>query len=285
MSAFRPVSSVAVHDHACLVYASEAERWDVAAAYVDAGLRAGERVVYVADGEDPEAVVEALTVAGANCARHRATGQLEIVAAISLRDPRSFDPARLAAWWERMAQAALADGFRGLRAVVDASWSQRNGLDVDAVLAYERTVDRLFTTHRLSAICLYDERRWAGDAIVRAAGAHAAILCGGWHHHLPSRASADLALTLEEPGRLRVAGTVDLGTAARFADALRLASRGARDLTLDLSELQFLDVRGLAQLHAAARRLARDGHTLTLRHAPPAVQRVLALLCEPVAVG
>lgn len=284
LSAFRPVSSIAAHDHACLLYASDAERWDVAAAYVDAGLRAGERVVYVADGEDPESVVDALTAAGANCARHRSAGQLQISYAMSLGDPGSFDPKRLTGLWRRFAQQAVADGFRGLRAIVDSSWALRNGLDIDAVVAYERTVHTLFATHPVSAICLYDERLWPGEAILAAAEAHPAILCGGWHHHLPSRATDELALAFTEPRCLRVAGTVDLGTVARFADALRLGSRGRGDLTLDLTELRFLDVRALGCLHDAAHELVRRSHVLRIRNAPAEVRRLLALLGEPVVV-
>jgi anti-anti-sigma factor len=284
MSSFRSVSSIAAHDHACLLYASDAERWDVAAAYVDAGLRAGERVIYVADEEEPGSVVAALTAAGANCARHRSAGQLQISRAISLGDPTSFDPIRLTDRWRRLAEGAVDEGFRGLRAVVDGSWALRDGLGVDAVIEYERTVHRLFATHPISAICLYDERQWAGEAILRAAGAHPAILCGGWHHHLPSRAMDELALELEQPACLRVGGTVDLGTVARFADALRLACRAGRDLTLDLADLRFLDVRALGSLHAAARELAHGGHVLRLRNAPAEVRRVLELLREPVVV-
>lgn len=284
MSAFRSVSTIAAHDHACLLYGSDAERWDVAAAYVDAGLRAGEQVVYVADGEAPDAIVDALTAAGANCARHRESGQLRVLPPLALEAPERFDAERLTGLWRRLADDAIADGFRGLRALVDASWSLRNGLGVDAVIAYERTVDKLFAERPVSAICLYDEREWEARAILEAAVAHGAILCGGWHHHLPGRATQELALTFEEPGLLRVAGTVDLGTVARFADVLRIASRGERDIALDLAELDFLDVRGLGPLHDAARELARGGHVLTLRHAPPAVRRVLALLRGPVVV-
>jgi anti-anti-sigma regulatory factor len=284
MSAFRSVSSIAAHDHACLLYASDAERWDVAAAYVDAGLRAGERIIYVADGEDPESVVAALTAAGANCARHRSAGQLQISYAMSLDEPDSFDPERLTRLWQRLAHGALADGFRGLRAVVDSSWTLRNGLGIDAVVAYERTVQSLFATHPVSAICLYDERLWAGEAILAAAEAHPAILCGGWHHHLPSRATDELALAFTESRCLRVAGTVDLGTVARFADALRLASRADGDLTLDLAELRFFDVRALGSLLTAARELVRRGHALRVRNAPADVRRLLALVREPVVV-
>jgi anti-anti-sigma regulatory factor len=284
MSAFRSVSSISAHDHACLLYASDAERWDVAAAYVDAGLRAGERVVYMADGEDPESVVAALTAAGANCARHRSAGQLQIAYALSLGDPVSFDPERLSGLWLRLARAAVADGFRGLRAVVDSGWALRTGLSIETVLGYERTVHALFEAHPISAICLYDERMWAGEAILDAATSHHAILCGGWHHHLPSSATDELALAFTESRCLSVAGTVDLETVARFADALRLASRSRGDLPLDFAELRFLDVRALGQLHGAARELARRGHALRIRNPPAEVRRLLALLNEPVVV-
>jgi anti-anti-sigma regulatory factor len=281
MPAFRSVSTIAAHDHACLLYASDDERWDVTAAYVDAGLRAGERVIYLAGDEPAASVVEALVTAGCARAREDARGQLQLPAPADVYPPGGFDPARLTAIWHRETAAALDAGLRGLRVVADMSWALRDALDPAALFAYEGEVGAIFDQLALSAVCLYDERRWAPAHVLAAACAHPAVLCGGWHHHAGPRIAEqelDLELELLGPNRLRVAGMVDHGTVARFADALRIASAGRGDLTLDAHELAFLDVRGAGALAAAARRFARAGRALRLVGAPKAVRRLLALL-------
>lgn len=279
MSRFRSVSTIAAHDHACLLYASDAERWDVAAAYVDAGLRAGERVVVVGGEEPAAAVVRALATAGAGRVRDADPAQLLAPDASDVFRPGRFDPAALTAGWEALAHDALAAGFRGLRVVADMDWARRAAVAREELFAYERSAAALFARLPVSAICLYDERTWGRDGLLAAASAHPAALCGGWHHHASDRAGDELTLTLCDDA-LAVAGTVDLRTVDRFADVLRIASAGKGRLVLDLSELVLLDVRGLRPLYAAARELAADGRALVLREPPPLLRRVLTLLAD-----
>ena len=277
MSAFRSVSTIAAHDHACLLHASDDERWDVAAAYVDAGLRAGERVVYVPDAETPETVVDALALAGSERARREAGGQFTVMAQDDVYAAVDYDPERLALQWGELTQAALAEGFRGMRVVADMGWALHVEMDAQELFVYERAAGALFAQLPFSAVCLYDERRWSGEQILGAAQAHPVAMCGGWHHHAVARIADELELSFTASDRLRVAGSVDLATIERFADVLRLAGESPCDLTLDLGELAFLDVRGLATLYATAGSLAPRGCELLLDATPPVVARLLAL--------
>jgi len=277
LSAFRSVSTIAVHDHACLLYASDDDRWDVTAAYVDAGLRAGDRVVYIPDRETPAAVIDALALAGCERARSAAGGQLAVTPQDDVYAAVDYDPARVSAAWGEMTQSALDDGFRGLRVVVDMAWALNAGMDPSELLVYERAAGALFARLPFSAVCLYDERRWSGEHVLGAAQAHPVAMCGGWHHHAVARIADELELTFTADDRLSVAGSVDLATVERFTDVLRIASEGPTDLTLDLQALTFLDARGLAELHAAAARLAARGRALLLHEPPPLVRRMLEL--------
>jgi len=76
-----------------------------------------------------------------------------------------------------------------------------------------------------------------------------------------------------EPGRVAVAGELDLAAAPRLADAL--ASLGDQDpITIDLAETTFVDSRGLATLVAAHHRLG--GH-LRIVNVRPEVRRVFEI--------
>lgn len=58
--ALTPVGEMRFGHHLCLTYDSEEERHAVLTAYVRDGLRAGHKVVYLADGESSEAVLDRL---------------------------------------------------------------------------------------------------------------------------------------------------------------------------------------------------------------------------------
>ena len=79
------------------------------------------------------------------------------------------------------------------------------------------------------------------------------------------------------PGRLHVAGEVDLAVAATLLDAILVAglSGQARDLVVDLAEVTFLDSTGIAVLVQASRRLADMQVHLRLANPSPFVARVM----------
>jgi anti-anti-sigma factor len=76
-----------------------------------------------------------------------------------------------------------------------------------------------------------------------------------------------------EPGRVAVAGELDLAAAPRLADALASLDEHAT-VTVDLAETTFVDSRGLATLVAAHHRLG--GH-LRVVNVRPEVRRVFEI--------
>jgi anti-anti-sigma factor len=75
-----------------------------------------------------------------------------------------------------------------------------------------------------------------------------------------------------------LAGELDLVAAGPVREALTCAMREARPrLIVDLSELTFIDSSGLHVLLAVHRLCREAGLTLTIRPAPPNVQRVFEL--------
>lgn len=69
-------------------------------------------------------------------------------------------------------------------------------------------------------------------------------------------------------------GELDIATVETLTDSLTMVERSGQPVLLDLGGLSFMDAAGLAALLSARDRF---GHRLTLRPAPPAVQRVLVL--------
>ncbi|RSN25566.1 anti-anti-sigma factor [Amycolatopsis sp. WAC 04169] len=74
---------------------------------------------------------------------------------------------------------------------------------------------------------------------------------------------------------IRVVGVIDPSTRSIWEQRLDVLV-GAGGGTIDLSRLAFADVRGVSALVDAARRV-RPPRTLTVRHAPESVRKVLRL--------
>jgi anti-sigma B factor antagonist len=77
------------------------------------------------------------------------------------------------------------------------------------------------------------------------------------------------------PGRVVVAGEIDLRTAPELRVALDAAAgeQGA-ELVIDLTEVTFIDSSGITELL----RVSKAGHRLRLQHPAAAVRRVFELV-------
>jgi anti-anti-sigma factor len=82
----------------------------------------------------------------------------------------------------------------------------------------------------------------------------------------------------DTPGRLRLVGELDLGSAETAEASIERRSREVLRLELDLSELSFIDSSGVRILLRAFKDLTDRGGMLVLDHPTEAVQRVFDLL-------
>ena len=84
-------------------------------------------------------------------------------------------------------------------------------------------------------------------------------------------------VVVASPGRLRVAGEVDLAVSAALLDAIISAGStgGTPDLVVDLTEVTFLDSTGINALVEARNRLAAEDIRLRIENPTPFVAHVL----------
>src|ERR1700720_4294059 len=87
-------SGVGLHEHYCIIYETEEEKFAAAVPYLRAGLKRGERCLYVADEDSRVAVLDALGRAGTEVDRYLRTGALIIASGPEIfLDKGRFDPA------------------------------------------------------------------------------------------------------------------------------------------------------------------------------------------------
>jgi anti-anti-sigma factor len=258
-------------DHVCWVYGSDREARDFraeAARFGAEGLALGQRMVYVADRRDDDILAD-LTPMGdvADLRRRGALVLRRLADAYPGGGPVREVDAQRGAYLASM-QQALEVGFRGIRAVVEASGLVAQPAWVDHQLAWEQAADRqMADDRRMAAICAYD-RRVVGDE-----GA-SALACVHPAYRDPV---VGFSLHAGPGGGVCLEGEVDAFQAPLLARAL--AATPSRPVTvLDVSGLALLDAAGASTLAHHADRLRAAGRELHIEGASPLVRKVWHLL-------
>jgi anti-anti-sigma factor len=266
------VSELSRGDHACLVCASDEERWSIVSEYVRRGIEAGERTLYVTAEHSVLEVVRALDIGDA------VGGELVVLPAAVAPGyaEGDFDYIARLGEWEAQARAAVAEGFTGLRVAVDMTWLDEVELSLSALVDYEHRGSALVAGLPGTALCIYDLRRFHPHTLARASHAHP-IRLGEAVAGAPVFESAILTISTAGPGALVLRGEVDASNAAALADALAGAANGDNALVIDMRLLAFIDVAGLRAIHRAWRRLGRRGE-MVLLSPPSIVSRMMPVL-------
>jgi hypothetical protein len=218
-------------DHVCWVYGSEDDFLATAASFLEDGLRRGEAILYVGDGEELGASLPTLEVERAHD-RYSAP---------------DTDPAPQVEGYRRLTEEALAAGKTGLRVAADVTSIVTGEAARTPFMAYEIAVDRYISRAPMTALCAYDAAA-LGDAASDFACVHR-------RRRAPDGA-ADPGFSLYPAGeRFNVTGEVDASNADRLARALEAAAIASADadVQLDLGELSFIDLKGVQVLAEFAR--------------------------------
>ncbi|BCJ46254.1 hypothetical protein GCM10010168_52050 [Actinoplanes ianthinogenes] len=255
--------------HLLVLYRSEADLALAAAAFVTAGLEAGDRVLYVTD-DRPLPAVSAVLTAGAVTSGAFRTGQLAVCRFADVYGASDGMIAAVPAGGVRTAVArAQAEGFPGLRIVADMDDLARTLGPIERVLSWERLTARVQREEGVTSVCQYDRRRLHRDHQRLLAAEHAGAV-PGWIE--PPRASF---LATQEG--VRITGELDgfnRDECRRVVQA-RLATHPR--LIVDVSGLTFVDTGALQYLYTIAAGLPEDGQ-ITLAHPPPELMRMVELL-------
>ena len=225
--------------HACWVYEDDEELVRGASEFLVAGERLGQRLIYVGPSL-PDAL------------------RGHAVDLVGLDDVYGSDPATLLAYYSAATDAALADGYTGLRVVGEISSAVQDPRVWEQHLAWETLADRYMAQRPLAGLCCYDARVIAPELIRDLCARHPAVrTCGG--HPVPFRIYHD-------DDAVVVDGDLDFFSADRARRALAETAREGD--VLDLQRLRFVDHNGaVALLDSPA----------TLRGIPNMMRRVLDL--------
>lgn len=258
---FRP------HGHLGWGYRDRPEFRARAAEFIADGLALGQWVEYV--GEGSAATLSAdLTTHGLGA---KGPGELSVCPVDEFYaycgDGDGVDPVASVDKRVAAAKEAIAAGYTGFRAVVDATAVARTPSQREAFARFEHLIDRQMSVLPVSAICAYDAEELGDCAVAEMACLHPVVNTGAASFRLYADQDVDLTL----------AGDVDFACTELFSLTLRrtLPLLEGTELVIDGRDLDFIDHRGLFDLDQQGRAL---GRRIVLRSGSPTVARVAELL-------
>ncbi|MEU6126835.1 MEDS domain-containing protein [Streptomyces sp. NPDC047123] len=272
--ALRAVGQMRPGDHLVLGYRTDEEREAVLAAFLMDALAGGQRgLLLTSVDEQPSALLDFLRREGCDVAGALAAGRLRTVPrSVGAGDPRGLDDLV-----RREVEAAVTDGFLGLRVALEVAPDEGAERPEDLCGA-ERRLGAVFATLPALGLCQYDRRRLAprDQAALDALHDGTAVADDVWQDEL-----LRITRTFTPPG-LALCGEVDDTNVTALARALRAETERATGRTddphhtrLDLRGLTFIDVCALRLLVFTGLGLYALGGGLILDGVAPHVRRVL----------
>ncbi len=255
-------------DHVCRGYRRRGEFVAHAQEFLAEGLAAGERVLYVAPGDD--AALTGQLRADERCDEGLERGAVQVASVdATYRTGAVVDPTGQVEHYAAATSEALAAGFTGLRVAADATSLVRTPAQLDAFARYEHLVDRYLADHPMSAMCGYDVAELGGEVVAQLACMHPAAPDGGAPFHLHGHVRDGSAAALD--------GDLDLESRRLWPLALERAGLRPEGgtIAIDAAGLDFVDHRSLVALAGYAERHAT---TVVLRTRSSTAARLVELL-------
>lgn len=251
--------AVGTGDHACLTFTDAEERWDLVAAFVRDGLKAGSKVVCWTDAVNPEALAEQLSARAVRPGAALRRGQLRLA---PVGDVLQDGAAAMIDLLTAELETATREGYQGLRVTADMAWATRPMAAAQQLAVFENDVARLFDDGRLCLICQYDRDRFDAVTLAFAATAHPKTVAAQVYHEHPL-----LRICRQySPAGIRLAGQIDYRHRDILEQALTESLRLDRNPHINLAGLDYIDGACAAVIVAAAARLPASRHiTVTCR--------------------
>jgi hypothetical protein len=258
-------------DHICWAYGQDDPSFDRAVRrFLAGGLARGERMLCIGervlesvglDGDGPDG--HASDDGGlADPAALVASGALRTMTTAQAYEARGvFAAGHQLTYYGAATQEALADGYTGLRVVVDVSPLAVDPSVRAELVRWEHVSDNFVAGGTgFTAMCAYDAEL-AGEPLADVASVHPLV-------HVPAAPPFQVFF---DDDRVAVSGSIDTFGADRLARVLAASPISGEGAVLDLARVDFVDV-------AASRVIARWAQDLNARSLPLEVQGASPLL-------
>lgn len=256
----RELGAASVGRHGTLAYSTDDEARELLSGFAQQGVVAGHRVVIFLDAGSADLARALETAAPGITVLRFGTGQTGSGSGSGFGGP-IFGVADMLDLLARLAEETLTGGWPALSIAGEMTWTDRPAWTPTDLFAYEHQVNRLFGDPRVSALCLYDRRRFGKELLARIGSVHPGPLLGftlgGWGAHV------------------RLCGELDASNAESLPSILSLVAGADAVVLLDASDLDFVDAAGAGHI---VRFAASRPHRHTVVRCGRAVRQALQLV-------
>ncbi|MBF0342654.1 MAG: MEDS domain-containing protein [Nitrospirae bacterium] len=167
--------------HMCYIYNDDRERRKVMAKFVESGLLAKEKVVYLVDVATTGDIDEYLKVMGLDVDEARGTGQLVMETAMRGYCPSgSFDIESMLQTWKDFYNLSQSEGYAAVRGTGETWWTQRGVPGSERWVEYEAMLNKLVLDYPFSGIlCQYDAKMYSGATLFDVLSVHPLMIVHG----------------------------------------------------------------------------------------------------------
>jgi signal transduction histidine kinase len=160
-------------DHACVIYDHPDDHVEAMINYVSAGLRRGERCIYIVADRTEQEICRRLTAVGVAVGAALDSGRLLLNTSHDqyLRDG-VFDPDRVIEFFRISEQTALSDGCQGLRVSGEMAWALRPEIGRQRLAEYEVRLNEYLPGSHSLGLCQYDRSRFSPSVMHDVLRAH-----------------------------------------------------------------------------------------------------------------
>jgi hypothetical protein len=168
-------------DHAAIVYWDSSELLDNVIPYLVEGLRAGDKVVYVAHDHPLPVLEDGLTRAGVDVAEHTTRGSLVLLTAEqAFFAGGRFDVEAAIAGVQQLAATAAGEGYQRVRFSVEMTYLLADVPGIEDGPQFEsRANDEIFAKFPFVCICSFNGNREKGGALEAVLATHPILISGG----------------------------------------------------------------------------------------------------------
>jgi signal transduction histidine kinase len=169
-----------LHEHVCLIYETQEERFAAALPYLRAGLERRERCLYVTDENGAAPVLGALRREGTDVDRYVRSRAL-IVAGKQQTHPghERFDPDSWIRFLAQTTHEARDDKFSGLRILGEMTWAVGAETAPQSLIEFEAKFNQLAHDEDVSGLCQYNRHRFSSELILGVIRTHPVVAYGG----------------------------------------------------------------------------------------------------------
>lgn len=152
-------------DHCCLFFSSPVEQAHLTTAFLEKGLRRGERCLFVGDTASVDRMREGLKQQGLSVAAEEAKGRLVLSSERDYLDQGRWSTEKMLGFLQHAYDSALAGGYTALRAVGDVSWQVGPEQDYRDIVYYETLLDMFFIGKKIVGLCEYPRGKCPPDTL------------------------------------------------------------------------------------------------------------------------